>query len=167
MYIYKMVLRYLIFVSSFAIIILPGCNSSTDTCNQGDNMVNPRLVNGLEVTDSGHIVRITWDPGTEKGSFLPTAYFEAVRIEDKQGIVESVKLTNNYEITVKFRELASYLQREKVLDLSLVFPDRRQYIDCRHPGMSDIYYLSMSLYFTDEGALDTVTFKQSVSLGPV
>lgn len=152
---------------SLAILVLFGCASEADTCSQGQNMTNPRLVDGLEVLDDGHRVRLTWDQGTEKGASLPNSYFEAVSVEDESGIVQSISLTDEREITVKFTGLSSYLQKKKSVDLSLIFPDREQFITCRHPGMRDTYLLKMSLTFTDEHELDKVTFEQSVRLGPI
>src|SRR3972149_1930285 len=93
----------LIVLVSLTVLILSGCVPRSDTCSQGDNMTNPRLVDGLEMIDGEHKMRITWDQGTEKGASLPKAYFEAVRIEDDLGIVESVGVTNDNEITIIFK----------------------------------------------------------------
>ncbi|MCB9078449.1 MAG: hypothetical protein H6631_12695 [Anaerolineaceae bacterium] len=152
---------------SLVILVLVGCASEADTCSQGENMTNPRLVDGLEVLDDGYRVRITWDQGTKQGTRLPKRYFEAVSVEDKLGIVQSISLTDEREITIKFIGLSSYLQKKKSVDLSLIFPDREQFIACRHPGMSDMYLLKLSLTFTDENELDQVTFEQSVRFGPI
>ncbi|MCB0168756.1 MAG: hypothetical protein KDI79_31300 [Anaerolineae bacterium] len=130
-------------------------------------MTNPRLVAGLEVLDDGPGVRITWDQGTEQGASLPTRYFEGVSVEDDLGIVQSIGLTNEREITIKFADLTSYLQKEKKVDLLLIFPDREPFIACRHPGMGDRYFLKMHLTFTDENELEQATFEQSVRLGPI
>ena len=148
--------------------ILPGRTPpGRDTCNQGDNMTNPRLVNGVEETETGHRIRIAWDPGTEQGASLPTAYFQEVAIEDDLGVVHTVTLTGEREIVVTFEDLTSHLQGENSLQLTLLFPDRRDHISCEHAGMSDEYYLIITLVFTDEGYLDSATFEQGVWLGPI
>ncbi|MCB0212008.1 MAG: hypothetical protein KDJ52_21885 [Anaerolineae bacterium] len=160
-----MYVLYVLF--SLTLMLLLGCASEADTCSQGDNMTNPRLVDGLEVLDDGYTVRLTWDEGTEQGTALPKSYFEAVTVEDELGIVQSIGLTHEREITINFADLPAYLQKKKSIDLSLIFPDREQFISCHHPGMADRYLLTMSLTFTQENELDKVTFKQVVRLGAI
>ena len=147
---------------------LPGFLSpGKDTCAQGDNMSNPRLVAGLEESGETSRIRITWEPGTETGAELPVEYFQAVSLEGESDVVSTVTLTAEREITVEFNDLSSYLKNEKVLELTLRFPDRREYISCHHAGMDDVYYLKISIHFTPEGTLEETIFEQGVRLGPI
>ena len=148
--------------------VLPGISpSGKDTCTPGDNMVNPRLVAGLEEFEGTERIRITWDTGTEKGAELPTAYFQAVTLDGESNVISAVALSAEREIIVEFRDIASYLQNEKLLKLTLRFPDRRAYISCRHAGMDDIYFLKITLAFASDGSLQDVIFEQGVWLGPI
>ena len=130
-------------------------------------MTDPRLVAGLEALENTERIRITWDTGTEQGAKLPTAYYQAVTLDGESSVVNTVALTAEREITVEFTDLAVYLQNEKILELTLLFPDRRDYISCRHAGMDDIYFLKVSLFFTPDGLLDDINFEQGVWLGPI
>ncbi len=64
-------------------------------------------------------------------------------------------------IKLTFTDLPSYLQQQNSLHLKLLFPDRREFIACRHPGMNDRYFLDVTLTFTEESTLDDVTFEVS------
>jgi hypothetical protein len=130
-------------------------------------MTDPRLVDGVDETEAGHRIRIAWDPGTEQGGALPVDYFREVTVEDDLGVVHTVELTGEREITVSFGDLDSYLQSENSLQLTLLFPDRRDHISCRHAGMSDIYYLKVNLVFTEEGDLDSSSLEQGVWRDPI
>jgi hypothetical protein len=130
-------------------------------------MTDPRLVDGIEETEEGYQIRIIWDPGTEQGASLPTGYFREVTIEDDLGVVSTVELTGEREITVTFDDLDPYLQSENSLQLTLLFPDRRDHISCRHAGMSDVYYLKVNLEFAEEGNLESSSFEQGVWRGPI
>ena len=138
-----------------------------ESCMPGDNMTAPRLVAGLEEMDAGLQIRITWDAGTEQGAQLPAAYFQAVALNEPSEIVRSVALTAEREITVEFNDLTSYLQAQNTLELILVFPDRREFIPCAHPGMDDIYFLKISLRFASDGSIGDAQFEQGAWLGPI
>ena len=148
--------------------LVTGC--AADTCTQGDNMTDPRIVDGLEDADTGHQIRISWDAGTEEGALLPDAYFEAVQLEVSEeltNIVVSATATAAREITVGLAGMTTYLESEDALSFTLVFPDRRDFIDCFHLGMDDRYNLDATLIFTTAGALDQADLDQTVFLGAI
>ena len=153
--------------------LLVGCTlpgnpgAGRDTCTQGENMTDPRLVAGLEGTEGEARIRITWDQGTGVGAQLPPAYFQAVGLSTPSEYVSSVALTAEREITVEFDDLTELLVAGKPLELSLIFPDRRAFIACSHAGMDDRYYLNITLQFSSEGALEQVKFEQGIHYGPI
>jgi hypothetical protein len=142
----------------------------SDTCTGGSNMTDPRLVAGLEPSAGGSLMRITWDPGTGEGAQLSPDYFAAVRLSSQtatevQGLVPSVSLTGEREITVRFRNLGPYLSTHRTLELVLAFPDRRGFTACEHAGMDDEYLLKIRLEFDEQQQLQSATLTQDVSLG--
>jgi hypothetical protein len=165
-------LRFSITIGMIA-VSLGGCapqgvpGAGVDTCTSGDNMSDPRLAAGLEELDGGVKIRLTWDSGTGKGAQLPAGYFQAVALSSPPEIVRSAALTAEREITIEFNDLTSFLQTSDSLELSLEFPDRREYISCSHAGMDDRYFLKIILGFTEGGSLEDVQFEQGVRLGPI
>jgi hypothetical protein len=139
-----------------------------DNCTQGDNMTSPALAGGLEQGSDGAQVRILWDPGTGRGAELPSSYFDTVTVEGPDAAaVSQVKLTKEREITVTFVDLAPILAAQSSLSFSLVFPDRREFIMCSHPGMADRYLLDVTLTFDQNGAIAGSELKQHIQLGDI
>ncbi|HYH98559.1 hypothetical protein [Hyalangium sp.] len=150
-----------------------GDGQSSDTCTIGENMTNPRLVAGLEPAPGGSVMRITWDPGTRQGAELPSDYFAAVQLSSEtttelQGLIPSVSLTGEREISVRFRNLGPYLStHDNTLDFSLAFPDRRDFISCRHAGMDDAYLLKVHLEFNEQQQLKHAELAEDLTLGDI
>lgn len=136
---------------------------STASCTEGDNFTNLRVVDGYEQeSEESPFLRIAWDQGTGNGADLPRAYFEAAELaEGSDPVAESVELTDDREFTVRFSEIPS-----GETSFIIVLPDRRDYIECSHPGMDDRYLLHVTLQ-TEEGsdALESVTFEEDIDLG--
>ena len=116
-------------VVGVAVLGLIACDSVTDpkdtwpdlkdTCTNGLNMVDPRIVNGLEPGDPGPSLRITWDEGTERGRQLPEAYFAGVspftRFDPSSQLVVSAVLTGPRLIRVQLVDLTERLKTEDKL----------------------------------------------------
>jgi hypothetical protein len=134
-----------------------------DTCNQGMNMTNPRVVGGFDAASLSPTLVITWDTGTGRGAELPDRYFAEVTgysIEEFTATFNS----SPKNITLTFGSLSNFLAKKDRLEVTLNFPDRRGYIDCRHPASPDRYYLNILLKFSGEEFL-SAEFMQGVSLG--
>ena len=150
-----------------------GDEPRSDTCTAGENMSNPRVVAGLEPAAGGSQMRITWLPGTSVGAQLPREYFAAVQLSKEtkpevQTLIPSVTLTGERELTLRFRTLGAYLDTHgHVLDFSLAFPDRRNFISCAHAGMDDEYLLRVHMQFNAQQQLERVELAQQVSLGDI
>ena len=99
--------RTIIIFIGLVLLLLPAC--SINTCTRGQNMTNPRLVNGVEQVEAGHRIRITWDQGTGRGASLPDAYFAVVRVESGVEFVNMIQKSGEREITIIFNDLATHL----------------------------------------------------------
>ncbi|WP_224247697.1 hypothetical protein [Hyalangium gracile] len=170
------------FVSWLAVALValtqPGCGDGeerekgSDSCTAGRNMTDPRLVNGLEPIAGGALLRITWDPGTDAGSELPSDYFAAVKVSGEtptevQNLVSDVSLTEDRQLSVRFRNLGPYLADHDALEFALVFPDRRGFVSCSHPGMDDAYLLKVRLEFGEQQQLQRAELTEEVTLGDI
>jgi hypothetical protein len=164
-------------ISILAALALPACgdddSTNPDTCSDGDNMGNPRVADGFDPADLEPELRVVWDRGSGRGAELPDHYFAEVELSAGTGseiraLVQSVEHSAAREITVRFdaQALATLLQRQNQLVISLAFPDRRTVIDCRHPGMADMYLLDVLLVF-ESGELSRSQATQRKNLGAI
>lgn len=138
-----------------------------DTCSGGENMSNVRLDPGTPPSPSSTRVDFLFDPGTGVGARLPESYYAAAVAEDRQGadggsVVSDVSLVSTGHLRLG-------LQRELGTGMGtrLRFPDRRKFIDCRHPGQDDWYFLDLSI---SDGLSDggyQLTASQSVDVGAI
>lgn len=148
-----------------------GDGPRSDSCTAGKNMMNPRLVAGLEPAPGGSLMRITWEPGTDLGAELPLDYFARAQLSGEtsaevQALIPSVTLTDERELTVRFRNLGPYLEsHQNVLDFTLAFPDRRSFVSCEHAGMDDVYLLKVHLQFDAQKQLERAELVEQVSFG--
>lgn len=150
----------------------PASKDSQDTCTGGSNMSNPRLVDGLEPAAGGSLLRITWEPGTDQGAQLSSDYFAAAHVSsdtasEVQSLISNVSLTEDRQLTVRFRNLGPYLVEHDTLEFSLAFPDRRDFISCSHPGMADVYLLRVRLQFDAQKQLQGSSLTEDVSPGDI
>lgn len=132
-----------------------------DTCTVGDNLTNPAVVvlNSLDLL-------IQWDDGTGMGADLPDGYFEAVTVDPEsddfiETSVDTIAYVSPHKLRIAFTAFPA-----GVGSLILDFPDRRNFVDCTHPGMDDVYRLHVNMTFTGGGFTD-VTFAQSIVLGDI
>lgn len=165
----RLLVNHLPFLTVLLLPLLAGCPA--DTCTPGDNMTNPRLVNGLETVNDQRQIRISWDPGTGAGETLPDAYFAAVNLGESAGLpltqtalIRSVQLTSPRELTVIFQDPFNPASAGDVI-FRLYFPDRRDYVSCSHPGDADRYYLDVTLSFDPAGNLNASTLQEGIIRG--
>ncbi|MBK9054274.1 MAG: hypothetical protein IPL78_26210 [Chloroflexi bacterium] len=141
--------------------LLSACTTPKD-CTEGDNMTEPRLLDDGLQADGTVQVRIVWEQGTGCGADLGNDYFEKVTLADDLGLVESVTLTAEREITLIFAEPPA----ADSFDLALLFPDRIEFVECTHPGMRDQYELSVSFQVAADGHIEA-NFEQKIHFGPI
>jgi hypothetical protein len=171
-------MRLLLAVSMGAFLL--ACNEhGADTCGGGDNMSSPAVT--LEQDPQGNFLRLRWDRGTGRGAELPPAYFAGVTLADPSRfdsgtVAASVHASQDREIMVRLAALDTLWAGADggapsgapvTMTVQLEFPDRKQFIDCSHPGMTDIYWLRMVLTFAPPGVLQSKTLSQGVSLGAI
>lgn len=142
-----------------AVALLSGCR---DTCNDGETFRDLRLLGGIEVLDGQDVVRIGWSPGSGRGDDLPEGYFAAVEVQG----ADSAMLTGENEITVVLDSLEQPVP-SSTMSFSLVFPDRRDHIECVHPGAPDTYYILVDLHFGPSGELTHADLIEDFRPGPI
>ena len=156
-----------------AAVLLPvGCGESnesrdpnSDTCSGGSNMENPHVTVATRAGSTTEAT-ITWDRGTGPGAGLSEAYFEKVQVVGSSAGTASFSPERTMVVTLT-RAPEPADGGGSVLRFLLLFPDRRTAIDCRHPGMADQYYLTVTLTFDGAGSLKESTAEESVSLGNI
>lgn len=142
-----------------------GC---ADTCNRGDAFSEPRLVDGVERGLDSSFVRITWDVGTRVGAELGDDYFAAVTVgegSDEGGcVVEAARYEAPRTLIVDLCDRTVAAEGE-TWTFSLMFPDRRDFVECTHPGQSDQTALAVALTFDSSGALVSTDFDEQLIAG--
>lgn len=129
-------------------------------------MTNPHLAGGIERDARGRFARVMWEPGTGRGAELSRDYFASVRVDtavDDAGVIaESASLVGEREIRI---ELADAPSANAVIRFRLLFDDRRRHLDCRHPGMDDVYALSVTIALGPSGEVTSSDLQERVGLG--
>ena len=163
---------------SFFCLYGAGC----DTCNIGETFVNPRIKSGFETSEEGLLfLVIEWDEGMGKAKDLPASYFEAARVGSFQSplcsdpehaeycnaIYEAVSYTEPHQFNVFFSSEVQDNFAEQSLSFAINLPDRRQFIECRHPGSDDSYSLIGSLLLDENGVIIDSSFLEDLSLGHI
>lgn len=139
-----------------------------DTCTGGDNMTNPRIEGMVTQGSVGAEVLIVWDAGTGPGATLPASYFDAPKIEGPDAAaIAQAQHSGPQEITITFSDLAKTLANQSTIAFTLVFPDRRDFSGCSHPGMDDRYLLDVTLTFDQSGQIMDSKLEQKVVLGDI
>jgi hypothetical protein len=148
------------------------CPSGKDTCSGGKNMSNVRLEGPPESVRDGTRIRIAWDGGSGPGATLPPAYFERAQVD---------KTTANPDATLPVAEITRDGERQLAILLRdpldrlkgrtttfvLTFPDRAEFISCTHPGMKDVYLLTVSFAVNGEGAIENAKLEEGYNPGDI
>ena len=117
-----------------------------DTCNQkiGDTFNSIEKPEILSTNDSNLVL---FDLSISTNSSLPTEYFEAgtlFNIQDTASKVDSISISNSFIKFFIVQVDLPTIENTKSVSYTLFFPDRRDYIDCVHPGSSDAYELNIN-----------------------
>lgn len=129
-----------------------------DTCAMGHTF---GAIEVVETPEKG--LEMSWSPGDGIGAELPDVYFEAVVIDD-DGDPSVARMASITYVAPRSYLFAVTGPQEGQTRVVLRFPDRTGYVDCRHPGMNDAYFLYLDLGFRN-GDLTTVTTTEDRSLG--
>ncbi len=86
---------------------------------------------------------------------MPITYFEEVEYSDIDEAYSDVSIaeTNTSIALTLPQELLPAEAESASFHLNYIFGDRRNYIDCQHPGSSDQYFLELSFelfHLTDD-----------------
>jgi len=166
---------------SIAAFYSAGC----DTCNDGLTFINPTL--SPEFSDAGEgliSLTIEWETGEGLAAELPDAYFEAAEFqrdessgwdiclaEDDAGLClaayESLDYSDTNQYTATFTESVINVFAGSDFSFSANLPDRRQHVDCRHPGADDSTTLTATVTLDEAGAIIDSTIFERVDLGPI
>lgn len=131
--------------------------SCTDTCNKklGDTFTSVDVSNtNLDINTQN--VSLVFNTNTL--SDLPEMYFLDGRLYEDVALVDSSKVdtfyatSNKIEIVLKSSE-APELSESKSYKYQMHFGDRRNYIDCKHPGMADSYQLDLIFDLTNSNSI--------------
>ena len=159
-----------------------GFGVGCDTCNVGETFVNTRLLTGFENIDENKIsLTITWDEGSGRAKDLPDSYFESVMMPiNEEGICLDSNATEEcmaiyfgavYREHHQFQTLFSNAVPEFFASGDFSFymylPDRREHIECRHPGGEDGYSLKATIFLDDAGEIIDSAFVEEVHLGAI
>lgn len=142
-----------------------------DTCSGGVNMTDPTLSMPFDPEGQPTDLVFEWQEGTDNGALLPPEYFEQVAIDpftDQEvvaALVQELGAIDDRQIRVRFGDLTDYRALNDGLTLVLLFPDRRDFIECTHPGMEDRYLLTIDVDWSVDPA--TVELTETVEYGAI
>lgn len=154
-------MRTVLVVLAGLMLTLSGCpGGNGETCAGGSNFSNVRVDPGAPVTASSTEVRLLFDPGAGNGATLPLAYYQTASLEGDAGSVASVSAPDAGLLQLGLSQpLGGGLP-----NTSLRFGDRRNFTDCRHPGMDDVYRLTVGIVAEQDGGY-TLSSSEQVELG--
>lgn len=143
-------------------LLLPAC----DTCSGGSNFGTVEVLGPFDATEATPVLAIGWTGGTEEGAGLPPEYFDAPWLYGPDApLVLSVAHPADRELHVTFADLQDRVGDPRPIVFGLEFPDRSLFLDCTHPGMSDAYFLFVTLTLAADGTLESSLFEEDVSYG--
>ncbi len=123
------------------LIIANSLTSCTDTCNKklGDTFYS--VEKGSTTILSSQNLKLDFKTSTL--SDLPEQYFSDIFLFDDSVLDSLYASKTNVGIIIKQADLPA-INDTKNFKYQLSFGDRRTYIDCKHPGMSDTYQLDLN-----------------------
>ncbi len=152
-----MIRTYLV-IFVFFIPLTDSCKK--DTCNEKPTFLN---IDGSIENVNPDFLNITFS--WETNDVLPPEYFQEAHLmtSDRGYSFDNLDWQNDYNMVEKFSTdtnglnlvliRASLEEAKKSYELHFRFPDRKDFIDCKHPGSKDTYYLDISFYI--EKSADT------------
>ena len=118
-----------------------------DNCNDEPTFKSVEANIEYQDEDSSLNIKVKWVPQID----LPLAYYKEVELlttEDEieiwgfksdRELLDTVIVDHDSQITVALNESPQHFE------LTLGFPDRRDYYNCSHPGRSDQYILNLRM----------------------
>lgn len=164
---------YCLVVSSLLGSMNSGCLK--DTCNKEPTFKHIEPVQTLLAPGNTLDLRLNITPGQK----LPIEYYRSVAItqasQDPFGkpwkndfaVLQSFEASDTTLILHFFAD--SLLRNSHSLAIHFIFPDRKNHVDCSHPGGPDRYFLDISCLLTRAGntfTVDDFTWKEKLSKGP-
>ena len=161
---------FILFVSS-SFVLQQSCNK--DTCNDIETFVE--MDANLLADTSSVKLELQWT----QGKFLPKSYFDAYFIyeapQDRFGIawqndfelIDTLTMISTTGLNIELSEEAETNLPRDVF-LHFIFPDRRQFIGCDHPGSNDDYHLDISFQLFENTAsiqMRNFTWKETLIKG--
>lgn len=129
------------------LILVTGFYASScikDTCNGAlGNTFNTILFDSTQTADDALTVHFK----VETLADLPESYFTNTVASDSATTAQTAAIKlNQTSLALTLSETARPLPNEtRNLNFTFTLPDRRNFIDCQHPGSADIYFLNISL----------------------
>ena len=119
---------------------------------------NPTTVVGPTKTATGQTIVVRWGPAAEDK--VPIEYYRQIHLggNGSPTPVRRATLTAEREITLELEGLDAYLKSSKALDVVLLMPDTRGYVQCNHAGMADTYSVTLKLSFDAAGRVTLAEF---------
>lgn len=155
---------YNVIVITIILIVSSTLYSCTDSCNKklGDTF-NSIEVSSSTLNTTNQKVEIVFNMGTL--SDLPEKYYiDGTFYDPKTSIgetqVDSSYITSNKIEMIIAENQVPTLNTSKSYSYQIHFGDRKDYIDCKHPGMSDSYLLDLNFDLkNNNSSLEISNFK--------
>ena len=156
--------------------LLASANSGClkDSCNKEPTFLSMEAADTLEASGNMYDMKITFT----QGQILPAAYYKAATVS-RAGLDPYGKPWNNEFALVQgfnaddkalvLHIIGDSLKTgQQTLNIHFIFPDRKDYVDCDHPGGPDKYYLDIACTLTGSGGTFNVgnfDWKEKLSKG--
>lgn len=128
-----------------------------DTCNEIGETFQTIELDDVQLDATGQLVVSLYSEALKE---LPERYFEDGTISETylDSTVDGAETLDSYmlqkdsfKITFK-QEVLPLEGGNNPLSIAFEFPDRRGYIDCKHAGMSDSYFVLLKMEVRNNGA---------------
>ena len=162
---------YTLLISS---IVIAQQTCQKDTCN--DEVTFQDITCTLNSESSDVIFELSWSQGKD----LPSSYYQdfliykplidryGEAIQNDFNLIDTITNTNIEGMSIKMD--STLLQTiPRSVYIYLVFPDRKEYIDCQHPGSSDDYILDLQFNLSetqDSLVLNEFSWNETFFPGP-
>ncbi len=134
-------------------------------CDEGWTMTSARLVGAPEQNGANTNVHLAWDRGEGDAADLPASYYQKAALKEGT-IAVGIETTGERKMVVSLAGAPS-AHAGKTETFTLLFPDRRDFISCKHPATDDIYRVTVTITFSSDAASATAVFEESVAYAPI
>jgi MYXO-CTERM domain-containing protein len=126
---------------SFVAVFAAGCGGD-DNCNEP--LFTSPTSEGIREESGVYEATVTWP--RDPDDVLPDEYYEQLGVTDFEGEARAVG-AGLREVVLDFGSSEPMGPQELVIHLDL--PDNQGYAECSHPGMSDHYFVDLTVSFDD------------------